>query len=173
MRYPKKFKCILVIILIVIGFSQAQVTISGILLDSDNVPVAGANIYLEGTVLGTASNADGIFTLRRVPAGSYNLVVSFIGFEQHIIPLEIQDTDIDLKKITLKSLPLQSQPIVSTASRHKQNFQDVPVSIANVDAIQIAERNASTIADAIKYTSGVNLTGDQVNIRGSSGYSRL
>ena len=80
MRYPKKFKCILFIILIVIGFSQAQVTISGILLDSDNVPVAGANIYLEGTVLGTASNADGIFTLRRVPAGSYNLIVSFIGF---------------------------------------------------------------------------------------------
>lgn len=157
--------------LVFTGFVFAQVSISGIILDSENNPVIGANIQLEGTVLGAASYADGVFTIKNVPNGFYTLIISFIGFEHEAIPLAVENMDIDLEKIVLQSSPFQSEPIVSTASRHNQNLQDVPQSIAIVGAQQIAQKNAVTIADALQYTSGINLIEDQVNIRGSSGYN--
>jgi len=159
------------IVFLFYGSLLSQV-LKGTLQDQNNEPIAGANIYLEGTVLGTASNADGSFTISNVPEGHYTLIISFIGFQQETIPLPVENSDIDLEIIILQNLPFQSQPIVSTASRHNQNFQDVPASIANINAIQISERNSTTVAEALKYTSGINLTGDQINIRGSNGYSR-
>jgi outer membrane receptor for ferrienterochelin and colicins len=159
-------------ILILSTHLLSQVTVKGVLLDQDDEAVAGANIYIEGTVLGAATNEDGHFLINKVPNGSYSLVISFVGFQQQTISLQVEDNDIDLKNIKLQPLPFQSQPIVTTASKHSQNFQDVPASVANVDALQISNRNAITIADVLQYTSGINLTEDQINIRGSSGYSR-
>lgn len=154
------------------GFLFSQVVINGSIFEANNNPILGANIYLEGTILGSASDKEGHFTISKVPAGKYALIISYIGYQQESIPVNVENEDIVLNKIILRSSPFQSEPIVSTASRHNQNFQDAPVSIANIGAQQITERNAVTIADALKYTSGLNLTDDQVNIRGSSGYSK-
>ncbi|MER3523192.1 MAG: hypothetical protein C4326_03795 [Ignavibacteria bacterium] len=41
-----------------------------------------------------------------------------------------------------------------------------------MDAAELQYRNALTIEDAVRYIPGVNITGGQVNIRGSNGYSR-
>ena len=40
-----------------------------------------------------------------------------------------------------------------------------------MDAAEIRQRNSTSLDDALRYVRGVNMTGTQVNIRGSSGYS--
>ena len=42
----------------------------------------GANIYLEGTNLGTSTDREGFFKITGVPDGSYTLVVNYIGFKE-------------------------------------------------------------------------------------------
>ncbi|MEK9138199.1 MAG: TonB-dependent receptor plug domain-containing protein, partial [Bacteroidota bacterium] len=69
-------------------------------------------------------------------------------------------------------VPIQGEPVIVTASKREQSLQDVPVSVSTVDASSIARRNIVTLDDALRYVPGVNLTEWQVNIRGSSGYSR-
>src|SRR5690625_5248510 len=41
----------------------------------------GANVLIQGTSIGTSTDDNGRFVLRRVPAGNQTIRVSFIGFE--------------------------------------------------------------------------------------------
>ena len=136
-------------------------------------PLAGANVFLRGTVRGTTTGPDGTFRLRSIPEGVYVVVASLIGYESAAFPVTVAgDVSSDALEIRLKPAPVQTDQVVVTASRREQSLQEVPVSMAVVDARQIAARAAVTVDEALRYVSGVNMTMDQVNIRGSSGYSR-
>jgi len=156
-----------------IQFSFAQEsTIRGKVVDRNNNPLDGANIYLKGTILGSASDRGGLFLIRKVPTGRFNLTIHMIGFGRLDTLLSIESNQqIDLGVIILSAIPLQSEPIVVTASKHEQYFQDIPLSISSVSAQEINYRNSITIDKALKYVSGVAMNRDQVNIRSSNGYS--
>lgn len=164
------------LLIIILGLMQplyAQSKISGQIIDENGDAVAGANIYLRGTVLGASSSADGFFEITNVPAGNFTMVVSVIGYREKEINIRIEVPAAEqLGSIQLTPSPLQSRPIVTTASKYEQNLQDVTSSIANVSAREIESRNAISLEDALKYVSGINMNDDQINIRGSSGYSR-
>lgn len=75
-------KKILILFLLVTGLVlnlHAQNTVTGIVLDSDNVPLVGATLVIKGTTNGTVTDFDGKFQLK-VPSNS-TLVVSFIGYK--------------------------------------------------------------------------------------------
>lgn len=58
----------------------SQKTIRGKVVDSQNVPLLGASVYINNSTIGTTTDDNGEFELR-INEGSYTLVVSFIGFE--------------------------------------------------------------------------------------------
>lgn len=60
---------------------QKGVTITGVVLDDLNDPIAGANVSVKGTTNGTITNMDGEFTLLNVPDGA-TLVASYVGYEK-------------------------------------------------------------------------------------------
>ncbi len=151
---------------------MAQSVIKGKIVDEEGQSVAGANVYLKGTVMGAASDDQGMFQIVRAPRGQFSLIISMIGYKMKEVKIGTEDDIVDVGNIQLDPVALQSQPIVVTASRYAQNIQDVPVSIGNITVTEIENRNAVTLDEALQYVSGVTLTGDQINIRGSSGYSR-
>ena len=58
-------------------------TLRGRVVDESNEAIDGANVVLrsdDGIVLGMATQ-DGYYILARIPAGSYTLRVSFVGYE--------------------------------------------------------------------------------------------
>ncbi len=148
-------------------------TIVGHVRSSDEgEPLAGVRILLQGTVLGTNSDVHGEFRLPAVPAGTYSMMFSLIGFHRGIVPAVIvHDTGETVVDIALTPSPIQTDPIVVTANKREQSLDQVPTSISIVDALAIEQRNARSIDDALRYIPGVNITGTQVNIRGFSGYS--
>ncbi|GIV80399.1 MAG: TonB-dependent receptor [Litorilinea sp.] len=54
--------------------------VQGHVLDEAALPLAGVNVYVEGTALGAATAADGSFTIAGVPAGEQVLVARMLGF---------------------------------------------------------------------------------------------
>jgi len=162
----------IVIIFVSIGSAVAQNEIVGKVVDAGTNPLESANVYLRGTIMGAATNSEGHFKIENIPGGEFVVTVSMIGYKLKEIPVSITQEIIKLGLIQLEPSALQSQPIVVTAARHQQSLQDVSVSIGTITEQEIEYRNSITIDDALKYESGLNLTGSQVNIRGSSGYSR-
>jgi len=63
-------------------FSQEKQRISGVIKDAKTKEVIpGANVYLEGTTIGTQADSLGLFTLRNIVRGRYQLVGSFVGYK--------------------------------------------------------------------------------------------
>ena len=74
---------ILAFLLITIG--NAQTTISGKVVDKNNLPIIGANVYLEGTYDGATSDEVGGFSFTTDEKGTQTLIVSFLSFETRSI----------------------------------------------------------------------------------------
>jgi hypothetical protein len=55
--------------------------ITGVVKDaSTGEPVVGANVVIEGTLMGASADANGAFTILAVPPGTYNIVASAVGY---------------------------------------------------------------------------------------------
>jgi hypothetical protein len=68
---------------------HAQRKLSGKVTASDTKKaVAGANVYLSSTSIGTVTNEKGEFNLDHVPTGKFDLIVSFIGYDAAMVKIE-------------------------------------------------------------------------------------
>jgi iron complex outermembrane receptor protein len=134
--------------------------------------LVGASVVLQGTVRGAVTNAKGEYRIEGVPEGNYVLVFSMIGYQRETrSQIRVDKGTETVVNVTMIPSPIETEPIVVTANRRAQSLEDVPVSVSIADASEILFRNAQTIEDALRYVSGVNVTGRQINIRGSSGYA--
>ncbi len=164
--------------LLLVCFSQVILAQTGslggrVVGSTDGNPLPGVNVVVQGTQRGTVTNADGVFQLIEIPAGSHTLSFSLIGYQREIRRDIVVTPDESTKlEIILLPLPIQTDGVVVTANKREQSLQEVPVSVSVADAASLAARNNITLDDALRYIPGVNLTEFQVNIRGSSGYSR-
>ncbi len=59
-------------------------SISGTVSDANGNPLAGANISVEGTSMGAATLTSGGYSISGVPAGSYTITASYIGYEHQV-----------------------------------------------------------------------------------------
>ncbi len=79
---------ILVLIFVLPGLLSAGVTgkVSGKVIDAETKePLPGANVIIQGTLFGSATNVDGEFIIMNVPPGDYNLRAQFIGYREVIV----------------------------------------------------------------------------------------
>lgn len=67
--------------LLFFSFSFAQIQIEGKIKTVDNEPIFGANVYLDGTTIGTTSDEDGSFVLQLPSQSNATLVISYFGFK--------------------------------------------------------------------------------------------
>jgi iron complex outermembrane receptor protein len=133
----------------------------------------GVNVILRSTIRGTTTDIHGKYQLHGIPAGMYDVTFSFVGYTSDTIyQISIQpDAELHLD-VHLMQAPIQADQVVVTANRREQSLREVPVSVSTVSAKMIADHVSVTLDDALRYVPGVYMMQDQVNIRGSSGYSR-
>lgn len=60
-------------------------------LDVTGKPLLAANVYLANTTIGMSVDADGVFTLSKIPVGKYDLVASIIGYKTSTQSITIED----------------------------------------------------------------------------------
>lgn len=88
-----KISVLIVFLFIMPATLWAQTIISGTVTDNKNVPIIGANIYLDGTYDGSSSDENGKFSFDTSEKGVQTLTVSYVSFE----PLKIT-TEVSLMK---------------------------------------------------------------------------
>ncbi len=133
----------------------------------------GVNLIVEGTSIGAASDIDGRFLIRGVPPGNYRVRASLIGYLTSMSAvLRVNAGDTTRLSFQLRESAIDVPEVVVTASKKAQSFLETPVSLSVVNARQIEQQNFVSLDRLLEFAPGVNLMGGQINIRGSSGYSR-
>jgi outer membrane receptor for ferrienterochelin and colicins len=153
----------------------AEITgsIAGKVMDAQSKePLPGANILLIGTIRGTSANPDGFFIMEKIPPGVYKLQVSMIGYRSRIINnvRVLSNRKVELN-IPLNETPIQFDPIVVLAGKTEQRLDEASVSMSVVTATEIARRNPTDLIQVLETAPGIHFVGNQINIRGSSGYT--
>ena len=97
-------------------------SISGRILDAkSHEPLSFANVFLNNTTIGSVSNTNGEFILRNINQnGTYELVISFVGYESLKIKLTLSKDDINIGDLEMKQSELELDALEVKGSRDKQ-----------------------------------------------------
>jgi len=164
---------LLFFVLLAFNIHSQEVVLKGRVLDENQNPLIGANAFLYGTTSGCSADKMGYFLIEKVPTGKYTLHISMIGYQPYRKELTLMaEGEVNLGDIQLLTSPIAGETIVVTASKYQQAVQDIPTSMSIINNREIIARNTITLDKALQYVPGVNMNADQMNIRGSSGYSR-
>ena len=121
---------------------NGEMTVAGTVISSaDNQPIVGANIYVEGTNVGTTTDAGGNYKLT-LPASAKTVTVSFLGYDTKKISVR----DIHLfKLITLAdaSNKLEDVVVVGFGVQKKESLVGAVQSVKPSD-LQTSSSNLST-----------------------------
>jgi iron complex outermembrane receptor protein len=152
-------------------YSQTY-SITGKVVDQNLKPLPGVNVVLLNTNIGAATDELGKYKIENLSPGIYTIEFSVLGYEkfkkQKVI---VQNNSITLD-VTLIEAAILTGEVLITAGKYEQKKSDLTVSTEIISGEELRERNFSNLEDAVRYVPGVNMTEDQVSIRGSSGYSR-
>jgi len=67
------------------SFAQNTGSLSGYVTDGKTEePIVGAAVLLEGTQLGAVTDIDGFYQIQNIPAKTYNVSCSFVGYEKEV-----------------------------------------------------------------------------------------
>ena len=167
---------ILLLLSVQLFAQQPTQTIRGTVVDeASNMPLAYSTVGLQNTSIGTTTDSLGNFTLKDVPIGRYDLVVSFMGYEPVIIR-EIQLTSAKevFLNITMKEKAITLEEIII---RPKVNKEQPLNSMATVStkmlSVEEAQRYAGGFDDPARLVSafaGVssNVGNNAIVVRGNS-----
>jgi TonB-dependent receptor len=151
-------------------------TISGIVKDAKTFEsIIGANVYIQGTHVGAATDLEGRFTIPNVKPGTYALVVSFLTYKTHIVPDALVEsgkrTDME---IALHEDATELQEIVVSGTREINNdfalidaIRENKLVVSGISAAQITRLPDRDAAQVMQRVSGVTISDNRfVLVRG-------
>jgi len=160
----KKLYLLLYVILFAIPLATGQ-TLKGKVTDKQQkTPLEGANVFLTEFNRGTVTDRQGEYSFSGIPAGTYTIQVSYVGYRAQTQKTEVKPgfaADFQL----IRESYLQEQVVV-TANKINVNRDQVPMTISVVTGEQIEQSGETNVLPVIsRYVPGLFITE-----RGISGF---
>lgn len=152
--------------------------VSGQVTDVDGEPLAGVNIRVKDKVIGTSTDANGMFSLTIRQDPPLTLIFTIVGFQTQEV--EITDANTTNLVIRLEEQTILGGEVVVSASRVEQSILKSPVSIEKMDVLDIQTSASPDFYSSMNNLKGVDfstqsLTFKSINTRGfgSNGNTRF
>jgi outer membrane receptor protein involved in Fe transport len=129
-------------------------------------PLVGANVIIEGTTMGTATDVDGTFMIINVPVGTYTMRASYIGYRTFTITNIRVSGDLTTEvNFALSSEDVQVQTVEIVAERPLVN-KNATNAVRFTTAEDIQNIPVRGVANLIALSAGVVQQQNQIYIRG-------
>ncbi len=130
---------LLLLVLALPLFAFGQSTVAGTVTDAGNgAALPGANVYIDGTTMGAAADADGKFMITNVPNGTYTIIATVIGYENGSQAITISGSM--TVNFALEASAIQLSALEVFASRATR---ETPVAYSDVQKEDVELRLAS------------------------------
>ena len=169
----KKILTIIIFLSTTILYAQ---TIKGVLTDSrTGEAIPFANVVLDSTRYGAATDLNGFYLINKMPAGTYTLRVRYMGYEEFTEEVTLKKGQTEIRNISLKAVSKTLKVVSITDNRAEERKVQTQVSVEKITASQIMQMpsigGTSDLAQYLQVLPGINSTGDQggqLYIRGGS-----
>ena len=145
--------CIMFFVVALFGGATGKLT--GTVKDEQGKPLAGVNIYLDGTGIGTAADKDGQYLIINIPAAPYTVVVSYVGYQT------IKMTDVVINADRTRSLnfdlvvsAVEGEEVVVEAKR-PVIVKDQTATTATIESATMNNMPVNNVSDVLSTMAGV------------------
>ncbi len=150
-------------------------TIRGFVYNKESgEPIIFCNVSLKGTTMGAPSDVNGFFSIAKVPAGDYKIIITYLGFDSLQANIHLAAGKILTKKFELTESSIQLGEVKVSAERQemKTEVKAAVIKITPKDLEMIPTIGGEPdLAQYLQIVPGVVFTGDQggqLYIRGGS-----
>ena len=151
-------------------------------ISAEGKPVLGADVILRKgqEVKGTSSQASGDYQVK-VPAGTYKLTISSVGFKTITQDISLTENEVLSKNFSLEKDLLEIDQVVVTATRNIIPQYKSPVVVSKVTGHIFETTQSLSLAEGLNFTPGLrtetncqNCGFNQLRINGLEGsYSQI
>ncbi len=128
-------------------------------------PLPGANIVIEGTTMGAASDVDGYYVILNVPPGTYTLTCSYVSYQT----MRVENVRVDADRTTEVNFALSPATIVTevveVTAKEPVIKKDLTASVDIVKSEEVASLPVTDVAQVVTQQAGVIARGG-LHIRG-------
>ena len=154
--------------LLALSHSALAQSVTGEITDPGRtIAFPGAIVRIEGLPGSTTSDERGRFRLGNVPAGSYTLIVSYVGTEDTSISIQVPEEGVDLGDVVigatsvaaLEEIIVVGQAAAFASALNQERSANNLVSVLDTDAMgQFPDQN---VAESLRRLTGVSVETDQ------------
>lgn len=178
------FRTLLNLSFFLTSFSLLQAqngSVAGVILDSDTKEtLIGATVKLHGTgdfAIGAATDLDGFFNIRNVPAGTYSATVSYTGYENMVLnDIVVKADEKYVLDVVMSMSALIFAEVTITEYRKTNSVAAVLLEVkqakqvvSGVSSQQIAKSQDNNAAQVMQRVPGVTIVDNRfVMVRGLS-----
>ena len=139
------------------GFSVlalSQNKISGIITDSDKLPLPGVSIYAPAIQASTTSDANGFYSFSRIPSGKITFIFSYVGFTTLQKEFQVSEDGIKADITLQEDVHLMDEVIISTAFNKLQSQNVMKVEHESIKSLQ--QKGITTLIEGLTTIPGVS-----------------
>ena len=150
-------------------YSQEQCGIKGIVKCGDNgEPLSGVTVFVESLKTGTSTDEDGYYELS-LPAGSYSIRYSFIGYHTETRNVKLAQHTKELN-ISLMTDNHMLDAVIVSSTKKDANVTELKMSVQTLDMVRI--RKIPSLMGEVDVIKSIQLLpGVHAASEGSSGFS--
>src|SRR5688572_3956853 len=158
-------------------FAQFTQTIRGTLIDPLlHSPIAGASISISGTQLSVITDETGGFRFKDVPAGTYSLVATHIGYQERVFGNIVVNTGKEVVLTLSLEVKVRAEKEVVVRANSKKNrpLNDMSIVSSRAFTVEETQKYAAAVNDPLRMATGfagvasVDDGSNDIVIRGNS-----
>lgn len=120
------------------AWGQNRGSLSGKITDAQSQPVAGVTVRLINSAYGTATDANGAYTISEIPTGDYTLQVTAVGYASQRRNITISSST-ETFDIQLEESTTQLDAVIVTAQKQEEDVQKVPFTVNTITSRQVEQ----------------------------------
>jgi len=163
MMNPRRFlpQAVLALLLFIFSLTLCAGSIGrikgNVVDEKSGEPLYGVSVQIEGTTMGAKTNFDGDYLIVSVPPGTYNLVVTSIGYQSvKVTDVQVstdQTTEIDIK---MKQTALNTGKVIEVTGEKKGiDFLETGKPTIKTQA-EILRKPAAEVGDILQRETGIS-----------------
>jgi len=139
--------------LAVLSFGQTHFVLSGVVVDEENQPLAGATVLVPQANAGTITDAHGAFAIPLLQKGRVAIRVSFVGYSTVLDTIQI-DGDANFNT-RMERVALSLQEVIVTDSRTELRKKEESRSIEVVTGAYLKQNLGGSLMNSLERLPGV------------------
>ena len=125
--------------------------ITGVVIDENGEPLAGASVLVVGTTIGAGTNANGEFSIPLRDDREQTLRISFMGYQPAEIQVDLRAMRNVLPRVRLYPAQNELNEVIATGTRVERPLKDTPILTRVISQKDIQALNPQSMETLLQY----------------------